>query len=154
MADVANLDMVCHDQYGFGRQLDYGRLLARARKHGLVQAQIAFVPDIPETRAVRRELIQAGFEIDLKRPKRSRGRLVANADTAMSAAAVRWASEPTVGRVELWTGDGDFVKVREVVAAAWPEVTVTFRSFAAGTAGAIRRLGRDWMSIGPEYLRA
>ena len=68
--------------------------------------------------------------------------------------AVRWASDPAVGRVELWTGDGDFVKVREVVAAAWPKVAVTFRSFEAGTAWAIRRLGHAWTRIGPEYLWA
>ena len=154
MADVANLDMVCQDQYGAGRRLDYGRLLARARRHGPLQAPIAFVPDIPETLDVRRDLAHAGFEIDLKRPKRSHGRLVANADTAMAAAAVRWASDPQVGRVELWTGDGDFLKVREVVGEAWPDVAVTFRSFEVGTAGTIRRLGADWMSIGPEYLAA
>ena len=101
---------------------------------------------------MRRELARAGFEIDLKQPKVSHGRLEANADTAMAAAAVRWASDPAVSRVELWTGDGDFVKVREVVANAWPRVAVTFRSFEVGTAWAIRRLGRDWMRIGPEYL--
>ncbi|MDD3828908.1 MAG: NYN domain-containing protein [Anaerolineae bacterium] len=154
MADVSNLDLVCRDQYGPGRRLDYGRLLACARHHGPLRAQIAFVPDMFETLAVRRELARAGFEIDLKQPKVSHGRLEANADTAMAAAAVRWASDPAVSRVELWTGDGDFVKVREVVANAWPRVAVTFRSFEVGTAWAIRRLGRDWMRIGPEYLWA
>lgn len=154
MADVANLDMVCHDQFGYDKRLDYGRLLRIAERHGPVQAKIAFVPDIPETLAVRRHLTQAGFDIDLKRPKRSHGRLVANADTAMAAAAVRWASDPQVGRVELWTGDGDFLKVREVVDQTWPEVTVAFRSFEVGTAAAIQRLRGNWMSIGPEYLRA
>lgn len=153
MADVANLDMVCRDQYGFGRRLDYGQLLRVAERLGPIRAKIAFVPDIPETLAVRQHLAQVGFEMDLKRPKRSNGRLVANADTAMAAAAVRWASDALTGRVELWTGDGDFLKVREVVAQTWPEVGVAFRSFEVGTAADIRRLGEDWIPIGSEYLQ-
>jgi tetratricopeptide (TPR) repeat protein len=153
IADVANLDMVCADQYGYGRRLDYGRLLARSAQHGPLQVQIAFVPDVPETLAIRRHLAIAGFEIDLKRPKRSHGRLSADADAAIAAAAVRWASDPQVGRLELWSGDGDFLKVREVVGEAWPEVTVAYRSFEVGTAAGIRRLGSDWMSIGAAYLQ-
>jgi tetratricopeptide (TPR) repeat protein len=153
MADVANLDMVCSDQYGPGQRLDYGRLLRLAGRHGPVEVKIAFVPDVPDTLAIRHHLAGAGFEIDLKRPKRSHGRIVANADTAMAAAAVRWAAVEQVERVELWTGDGDFLKVREVVGQAWPQVTVAFRSFEVGTAMAIRRLGEDWMAIGPEYLQ-
>lgn len=153
IADVANLDMVCADQYGYGRRLDYGRLLASSALHGPVQVQIAFVPDIPETLPIREHLEAVGFEIDLKRPKRSHGRLTADADAAIAAAAVRWASEPKVGRVELWSGDGDFLKVREVVGEAWPAVTVAFRSFDAGTAAGIRQLGTDWVPISAAYLQ-
>jgi len=153
MADVANLDMVCNDQYGFGWRLDYGRLLRVAEHYRPVQIKMAFVPDIPETLAVREHLDRAGFQIDLKRPKQSHGRIVANADTAMAAAAVRWASDPQIGRVELWTGDGDFLKVREVIGQAWPEVEVVFRSFEVGTAAAIQRLGDAWQPIGREYLQ-
>lgn len=154
MADVANLDMVCRDQYGPGWRLDYGRLLRAAAQHGPLGTRIAFVPDLYETRAVRQHLAEVGFDLDLKRPKRWHGRIVANADTAMAASAVRWAGSGQVGRLELWTGDGDFCKVREVIGQAWPEVTVAFRSFEAGTSGDIRRLGEDWSAIGPEYLQA
>ena len=154
MADVANLDLVCGDQYGLGRRLDYGRLLQVAGRHGPVQARVAFVPDIPETLAVREHLAEAGFDIELKRPKRSHGRIVADADAAIAASAVRWASGGRVGRLELWTGDGDLLAVRQVIGQAWPEVTVAFRSFEVGTAGEIRRLGADWAPIGPEYLLA
>jgi hypothetical protein len=154
MADVANLDLVCADQFGYGRRLEYGRLLRAAGRYGSVPVKIAFVPDMPETLAIREHLARVGFEIDLKRPKRSHGRLEANADTAMAAAAVRWATDAEVGRVELWTGDGDFLKVREVVGHARPEVTVAFRSFEVGTAAGIRRLGADWSPIGPGYLQA
>jgi hypothetical protein len=153
MADVANLDLLCGEQYGYHRQLDYGRLAQDAAQHGPLRAKVAFVPDIPETQAVRAHLAKTGFEIDLKRPKRSHGRFVANADTAMAATAVRWAAQGQVHRLELWTGDGDFCKVREVVREAWPEVHVVFRSLDAGTAVAIRRLGEDWIEIGPERLR-
>lgn len=152
MADVANLDMLCGEQYGYHRRLDYGRLAQDAARYGPLRAQAAFVPDIPETQAVRAHLSQVGFEIDLKRPKRSHGRFVANADTAMAATAVRWASRAEIGRLELWTGDGDFCKVREVVREAWPEVRVVFRCLEAGTAAAIRRLEADWIEIGPEML--
>ena len=153
LADVANLDQVCSDQYGVGRQLDYGRLLQAAGRHGPLQVKLAFVPDIPETLAIRQHLAQAGFQVDLKRPKRSAGRIVANADTAMAACAVRWASDPHVGRVELWTGDGDFLKVRDVIHQAWPDVVVVFRSFEVGTAAAIRQLEDAWEPIGPQYLQ-
>ena len=154
MADVANLDMVCNDQYGFGRRLDYGQLLRAAGRYGLVRVKMGFVPDIPKTLDVRQHLDQVGFQIDLKRPKHSHGRIVANADTAMAAAAVRWASDPQIQRVELWTGDGDFLKVREVISQTWPDVEVMFRSFEVGTAATIRRLGDAWEPIGPEYLQA
>lgn len=153
MADVANLDMVCSDQYGFGRRLDYGRLLRAAGRHGPVQVRLAFVPDIPETLTVRQHLAQVGFQIDLKRPKRSHGRMVANADTAMASFAVRWASEPQIGRVELWTGDGDFLKVREAINQVWSDVAVAFRSFETGTAAGIQRLGDAWEPIGPQCLQ-
>lgn len=153
MADVSNLDLVCVDQYGRGRRLDYGRLLGQAETYGPVQIKSAFVPDMRETLAVRRHLLQVGFALDLKQPKLSHGRIAANADTAMAAAAVRWASDARVGRVELWTGDGDFLKVREVVNQAWPQVVVAFRSFAAGTAAGIRQLGEDWAPIGPQFLQ-
>ena len=153
MADVANLDMGCGDQYGFGRRLDYGRLLQAAEQRGRVQVKLAFVPDIPDTLAVREHLEQAGFELDLKRPKRSHGRIVANADTAMASFAVRWASDPQIGRVELWTGDGDFLKAREAINQAWPDVAVAFRSFEGGTATGIRRLGDAWSPIGPQYVK-
>lgn len=153
LADVANLDQVCADQYGLGQRLDYGRLLQAAERCGPLRVTLAFVPDIPDTLAVRQHLAQAGFQLDLKRPKRSSGRIVANADTAMAASAVRWASDPQIGRVELWTGDGDFLKVREVIRQAWADVEVAFRSFEIGTAMTIRRLGDAWEPIGPQYLR-
>jgi hypothetical protein len=57
-----------------------------------------------------------------------------------------------VGRIELWTGDGDFLRVREAITQAWPEVDVAFRSFEAGTAPGIRLLGEDWEPIDPAYL--
>jgi len=152
MADVANLDLVCGEQFGYNRRLDYGRLLKATAGCGPVRVKMAFVPDIPETLEVREHLQEAGFEIDLKQPKRSRGRIVANADTAMASWAVRWASDPQIGRIELWTGDGDFVKVREVVDQAWPQVQVAFRSFELGTAAAIQSLGADWDPIGTPYL--
>ncbi len=153
LADVANLDLVCGEQFGYGRRLDYGRLLQAAEHYGPVVIKLACVPNVPDTLDVREHLIQAGFEIDLKRPKRSHGRIVANADTAMAAFAVRWASDPQIERLELWTGDGDFVKVREVVTQAWPEVAVAFRSFEIGTAAEIRQLEQDWLPIGVEYLQ-
>jgi len=153
MADVANLDMACGDQYGFGRQLDYGQLLQATARHGPVQVRLAFVPDLPDTLAVRQHLEQAGFQLDLKRPKRSHGRIVANADTAMASFAVRWASDPQIGRVELWTGDGDFLKVREAINQAWADVEVAFRSFEVGTAAAIQRLEHAWDPIAPQYLQ-
>ena len=153
MADVANLDLACGDQYGFGRQWDYGQLLQAAEHHGPVQVKLAFVPDLPDTLAVRHHLEQAGFQLDLKRPKRSHGRIVANADTAMAAYAVRWASDPHIGRVELWTGDGDFLKVREAINQAWADVQVAFRSFEVGTAAAIQRLEDAWDPIPPQYLQ-
>jgi len=152
LADVANLDMVCRDQYGWDRRVDYRRLLRLAEQHGLLRARVAFVPDIPETLAVRQHLLQAGFALDLKQPKRSHGRLVADTDAAMAAAAVRWAGEEGVRRVELWTGDGDFLRVREIVHQARPRVVVAFRSFIAGTAAGIRRLV-EWSAIGPECLQ-
>lgn len=152
MADVANLDLSCGEQYGWEVCLDYGRLLREAGRHGVLRARVAFVPNLVETLAVRQRLLQAGFTLDLKQPKMSHGRLTANADTAMAAAAVRWASDAHIGRVELWTGDGDFIKVREVIQESWPHVSVVFRSLAQGTAAAIRHLAADWMAIGPEYL--
>ena len=152
LADVANLDMVCRDQYGWGQRPDYRHLLGLAERYGPLRARIAFVPDMPETRAVRRHLLAAGFELDLKQPKRSHGRLVADTDAAMAAAAVRWAGEDDVQRVELWTGDGDFLRVREIVHQARPRVVVAFRSFTAGTAMGIRRLP-EWSPIGPESLQ-
>ncbi|MBN1935618.1 MAG: NYN domain-containing protein [Anaerolineae bacterium] len=154
MADVANLDLVCSDQYGLNACLDYGQLLQAAGRYGPVEVKIAFVPDIPDTLAVRERLAQAGFDLDLKRPKRSHGRMVANADTAMAAMATRWAGDPQIGRVELWTGDGDFLKVREVIAQAWPQVEVIFRSFAAGTAAAIQHLDGGWEEIGAQYVQS
>jgi hypothetical protein len=152
MADVANLDMVCGEQYGYGRRLDYGRLLRAAEAHSSARVKIAFVPDIPETLDVRERLQQAGFQVDLQRPKRSHGRMVANADTAMASFAVRWASDPAVGRLELWSGDGDFLRVRDAVRQAWPEVEVIFRSFEIGTATGIRQLGKAWHPIDAAYL--
>jgi hypothetical protein len=153
MADVANLDLACGDQFGLGHRLDYGRLLQAAERHGPVRVKLAFVPDLPDTLAVRQHLRQVGFQIDLKRPKRSHGRIVANADTAMAAFAVRWASDPQIGRVELWTGDGDFLKVREAIHHAWTDVEVAFRSFEVVTAASIQRLEDAWEPIGPQYLR-
>lgn len=152
VADVANLDMVCGEQYGFHRRLDYGRLLGVARQAGHLRVRLAFVPDIPETLAVRQHLADVGFEVDLQRPKRTNGRVSANADAAIAAAAVRWASEPDMARVELWTGDGDFLKVRDVIRQAWPSVAVVFRGFEAGTAAAIQRLESDWEPIDVECL--
>lgn len=151
-ADVANLDMVCREQYGYGYRLDYGQLLQSTQACGPFKVRLAFVPEIPQTRAVRAHLLASGFEVDLLRPKRSHGRRVANADTAMAAYAVRWAGDPEVGRIELWTGDGDFLRVREAITQAWPEVDVAFRSFEAGTATGIRLLGEDWEPIDPAYL--
>jgi hypothetical protein len=153
LADVANLDQVCGDQYGYGRLLDYGRLLQAAQRHGLVCAKIAFTPDLPDTLGVRRHLQEVGFEIDLKRPKRSNGRITANADTAMAAQAVRWASASEIDRVEMWTGDGDFLAVRSTIRQAWPQVTVAFRSFPVGTAHEIQQLEGDWEPIGPQWLQ-
>ena len=66
---------------------------------------------------------------------------------------MRWASDPGIGRVELWTGDGDFLKVQEVIDQTWCDVAVVFRSFEVGTAVAIRRLGDGWEPIGPQYLQ-
>lgn len=152
LADVANLDMVCRDQYGVHYRPDYARLLALAAQTGDLQARLAFVPDIPETLAVREHLEDAGFVVDLLTPKRSHGRMVANADTAMAAFAVRWASDPSIGRLELWTGDGDFLRVRDAVQQVWPEMTVAFRSFEVGTAAGIRRLGADWTPIEANYV--
>jgi hypothetical protein len=154
MADVANLDMVCRDQYGYQQRLDYGRLLAASARRGPVRAKIAFVPDIPETRETQAHLEEAGFTVDLLTPKRSHGRLAANADTAMAAYAVRWASSDEVGRLELWTGDGDFLRVRDAVQQAWPEVVVAFRSFEVGTAAAIKALGSAWEPIAASTLRS
>ncbi|HRU94232.1 MAG TPA: NYN domain-containing protein [Anaerolineae bacterium] len=152
LADVANLDMVCREQYGYDHQLDYARLVRAATRCGPIPVKLAFVPDIPETLAARERLAAAGFTVDLLSPKRSHGRIVANADTAMAAYAVRWASHPEVGRVELWTGDGDFLCVREAIQQAWPEVAVVFRSFETGTASGIQRLGTDWLPIAAEYV--
>ena len=152
LADVANLDMVCRDQYGVHYHPNYARLLALAAQTGDLQARLAFVPDIPETLAVREHLEDVGFIVDLLTPKRSHGRMVANADTAMAAFAVRWASEPGIERLELWTGDGDFLRVRDAVQQVWPEMTVAFRSFEVGTAAGIRRLGADWTPIEADYV--
>ena len=154
LADVANLELVCGDQFGYGRRLDYGRLLAAAGQAGPVRVKVAFVPDLPDTLPVRAHLAEAGFDLELQRPKRSHGRIAANADAVLGAAAARWASAPEIGRVELWTGDGDFVKVRDLIRQAWPRVTVAFRSFLAGTAAEIQRLESDWQPIGPRYLVA
>lgn len=153
LVDVANLDMVCRDQYGFERRVDYQRLLQAAAQYGPVQVKLAFVPDIPDTLAVQEQLAASGFTVDLLRPKRSHGRIVANADTAMAAYATRWASDPGIGRLELWTGDGDFLRAREAVKEAWPEVTVAFRSFTTGTAARIQALGEDWLPIAAAYLQ-
>jgi hypothetical protein len=152
MADVANLDMVCGEQYGFGSRLDYERLLRLAEAYGPARVKLAFVPDIPETLDVRRHLQEATFDIHLQRPKRAHGRMVANADTAMASFAVRWASDPGIQRLELWTGDGDFLRVREAVGQAWPEVQVIFRSFEIGTAAGIRELEDAWQPITAAYL--
>lgn len=152
LADVANLELVCTDQFGYGRRLDYGRLLAAAEQLGAARARVAFVPDLPDTLPVRDHLAQVGFRVELQRPKRSHGRITANADAAMGAAAARWASEPGIGRVELWTGDGDFLPVRALLRQVWPHVTVAFRGFRAGTAAEIQRLEADWLPIGPGCL--
>lgn len=154
LADVANLELVCGDQFGYGRRPDYGRLLAAAERLGPVRAKVAFVPDLPDTLPVRQHLAQVGFAVELQRPKRSHGRIAANVDAAMGAAAARWASEPGIGRVELWTGDGDFLPVRTLIRQAWPHVTVAFRGFLAGAAAEIQRLEADWLPIGPGYLMA
>lgn len=154
LADVANLELVCGDQFGYGRRLDYGRLLAAAERQGPVRAKVAFVPDLPDTLAVRDHLAQVGFTVALQRPKRSHGRIAANVDAAMGAAAARWASEPGIGRVELWTGDGDFLPVRTLIRQTWPHVAVAFRSFPVGTAAEIQRLEEDWLPIGPGCLMA
>ncbi len=154
LADVANLELVCGDQFGYGRRLDYGRLLTRAARSGPVRVKVAFVPDLPETLPVREHLAEAGFAVELQRPKRSHGRIAANADAALGATAARWACEPGIGRVELWTGDGDFLKVRDLIRQTWPAVTVAFRSFLAGTAAEIQRLEADWAAIGPRDLLA
>ena len=153
LADVANLDQVCAEQYGFGQRVDYGRLLRNAERHGPLRVRQAFVPDIPETMVVRRHLAEVGFDVELQRLKRSHGRLSANADAHIAAAAVRWASDPTIQRVELWTGDGDFLKVRDVIGAAWPTVDVVFRGFAVGTAQAIQQLEGGWLPITAECLQ-
>lgn len=153
LADVANLDMVCREQFGYGARLDYRRLLQRAAQGGAVRVKQAFVPDIPATLATRAHLTEAGFEIDLLTPKRSHGRMVANADTAMAAYAVRWAADPEIAQLELWTGDGDFLRVREAVHTLWPEIAVTFRSFEVGTAAGIQQLADAWQPIGMGYLQ-
>lgn len=153
LADVANLDMVCREQFGYSSRLDYQHLLQRTAQWGTVRVKQAFVPDIPATLATRADLADAGFEIDLLKPKRSHGRMVANADTAMAAYAVRWAADPQVARLELWTGDGDFLRAREAVHALCPDVAVTFRSFEAGTAAGIRLLADAWQPIDAGYLR-
>lgn len=153
LADVANLDQVCAEQYGFGQRVDYGRLLRSAERHGTVRVRQAFVPDIPETLAVQRHLAEVGFDVELQRLKRTHGRLSANADAHIAAAATRWASDPSIQRVELWTGDGDFLKVRDVIGAAWPTVNVVFRGFAAGTAQAIQHLEGGWLPITGECLQ-
>jgi len=153
LVDVANLDMVCREQFGYGARLDYRRLLQRAAQWGMLRVKQAFVPDIPATLATRAHLAAAGFEIDLLTPKHSHGRMVANADTAMAAYAVRWAADHEIARLELWTGDGDFLRVREAVHTLWPEIAVTFRGFEAGTATGIQQLGEDWQPIDAHYLR-
>ncbi|MBN1877870.1 MAG: NYN domain-containing protein [Anaerolineae bacterium] len=152
LADVANLDMVCRDQYGFTARLHYGQLLHSVQARGNVQINLAFVPDIPQTLATRHHLRQCGFTLDLLRPKYSHGRLRANADTAMAAFAVRWASDPTIQQVELWTGDGDFLRVYDAIRQAWPEVSVVFRSFEAGTAVDIQALEEEWIPIDVRYV--
>jgi hypothetical protein len=111
------------------------------------------VPDLPDTLPVREHLAAASFTVYLHSPKRSHGRITANADAVMAAWAVRWAGSGEVGRVELWTGDGDFLAVRDVIRQGWPAVTVAFRSFPVGTAANIQRLGEDWAPIGAGYLR-
>lgn len=145
-ADVANLELVCGEQYGYGYGLDYGQLARAAAAHGPLQVQQAFTPDIPETRGVRDHLTTAGFAVDLVRPKRSQGRITANADAALAAHAVRWAGAARMGRIEVWSGDGDFLCVREVIAEAYPAVTVAFRRFEQGTAASIRALP-EWQPI-------
>lgn len=154
LADTANLDMVCQEQYGYHCRLDYARLLQVAAQHGPIHVKMAFVPNVPETIPTREHLNEVGFVVDLVQPKRSHGRVVANADTAMAAFAVRWAGDPKVGRLELWSGDGDFVRVRDLVCQTWPHVSVVFRSFEAGTAASIRCLGQDWEAIGAQFLQA
>jgi len=152
LADVANLDMVCRDQYGIDRRLHYGQLLQSTRIHGHVRVKLAFVPDIPQTMVTQYHLQQCGFSLDLLRPKYRHGRRVANADTAMAAFAVRWASETSVQRVELWTGDGDFLRVYDAIQQAWPAVTVVFRSFEVGTATGIQALEGAWLPIAERYV--
>jgi hypothetical protein len=77
----------------------------------------------------------------------------ANADAVMAACTVRWASDPHIGRLELWTGDGDFLAVRDVVNQAWPRVQIIFRSLELGTAAGIRHLGDAWIPIQGESLQ-
>ena len=152
LADVANLDMVCRDQYGQDRRPDYGHLLQLARSAGTVRVKSAYVPDLPETLAVRQHLAAEGFAVDLLQPKRQRGRWVANADTAMASFAVRWASDPLIGCIEMWTGDGDFLRTRDAIREAWPQVRVVFRSFEHGTAAGIRQLAEDWQPVTAQCL--
>jgi hypothetical protein len=152
LADVANLDMVCRDQYGFNTRLHYGQLLRSVQAQGNVRVRLAFVPDIPQTLTTRYHLRHHGFTLDLLRPKYRHGRLSANADTAMAAFAVRWASAPTIQQVELWTGDGDFLRVYDAIQQAWPEVTVLFRSFEVGTAMGIQVLEEAWLPISARYV--
>lgn len=152
LADVANLDMVCRDQYGFWARPHYGQLLRTVLVHGPVRVKLAFIPDIPQTVSSQRQLEAQGFTLDLLRPKRSHGRWVANADTAMAAFAVRWAGDAGIHRVELWTGDGDFLRVYDAIRQAWPQVAVVFRSFATGTAVGIQALDKGWIPINEQCV--
>ncbi|MBN2001734.1 MAG: NYN domain-containing protein [Anaerolineae bacterium] len=145
-ADIANLDLVCGEQYGYGYCLDYKRLARSSAAYGPLQVRQAFTPDIPETRFLREFLTAAGFAVNLLRPKRSHGRITANADVALAAHAVRWAGAAQIGRIEIWSGDGDFLCVREVIAEAYPTITIAFRSFENGTASGIRAL-TEWEPI-------
>jgi hypothetical protein len=54
--------------------------------------------------------------------------------------------------VELWTGDGDFLRVYDAIQQAWPEVTVLFRSFETGTAMGIQALEEAWLPINVRYV--
>ena len=152
LADVANLELVCRDQHGWGRRLDYGRLLDAAGQQGEVKVRLAFVPELPETEEVRRHLQACSFRVELIRPKHSSGRIQADADAALAAAAVRWASDPNVACVEIWSGDRDLLAARTMIAEAWPHVQVRFRSFEAGTAAGIRQLGEGWQPISTGFL--